>query len=319
MDKSDEYEPSQPSVKEPGRESMPSAVSESLSVGTPPLQETRSTERWERLLLRERIAGFRRRLGGMTMYSKDGYGWNATPIEYDAVQFEASFRGPSLRVFHGDIVEMPYRYDAQEHRELVVLVPRPGEDCLFDSKAGEAERLSALWPPPNQPFAQRRQGYAWEAANLRDTMLGVVEALEAEKRPPLTMVAHAAGILLLGVVLAGWLQWVLLGEVGAITALLGGFITVLIQLARWRRINPYLFSRRWALVMTARIALLSAASVSVSGVLMGLSTGQVAGMGAAGLLFSGLVWLLSADIVAWRTGGYCREKRRSSRPGARWD
>jgi hypothetical protein len=319
MDKSVEREPSQSAVKEPGGTSMPKAVPESATLVTPPPGEARSTDRWERLLLKERIAGFRRRLGGMTMYSKDGYGWNATPIEHDAVQFEASFRGPSLRVFHGDIVGMPYRYDAQEHRELVVLVPGSGEDCLFDVQAGEAERLSALWPPPNQPFAQRRHGYAWESTHLRGTMLSVVEALEAEKRPPLTMVAHATGILLLGVILAGCSQWVLTAEVGAFTPLLGGFITVLIQLVRWRRMNPYLFSRRWALVMTARVAPLSAAAVSVSGALMGLAAGQVAGMGAAGLFFSGLVWLLSADIVAWRTGGYCREKRPSSRPGARWD
>ena len=287
---------------------------------TPPQTDNQpSSQTWTRLLRQGEVVGYRREMGRATMFSKDGYGWSAEPIAHDDRLPQASFGAPSTRLFHGDIVEMPYRYDAQEHRELVVVVCTQGQDALFDPKTGEADRLSVLWPPPNQPFAQVRRGSVWANEELSRATRSVRYALASESSPSLRMVAEGSASILLGVLAVGLLQMAYFGEIGPISALLGGFAASLLRVGRWRKATPLLLSRRWAVTVTWRIALLCGALAAAVGLALGEPVPRVGGMALAAVLFSGLVWILAADIVAWRTGGYAREESKTKRPGARWD
>ena len=132
------------------------------------------------------------------------------------------------------------------------------------------------------------------------------------------MVADGAASCLLGILLVGYLQWWIGGEVGPVTSLLGGFGACVLRFTMWRRESPYMLSR-WVLGMTWRVALLCGFTTFVAGLAVGQGLKSAAGMGAAGVLFTGLLWILAGDIVAWRTGGYARERPPAKRPGARWD
>jgi len=271
--------------------------------------------RWERLLLDGERVGYRRQIGGTTLFSKDGYGWSARHIHHDVRLPEARFKGPSLRVFHGDVVVMGFRHEAPEQRRLVVLVPSAGEDALFDPESGEVGALETLWPSPHTPFAKTCVGSIWGDEELQERSLTVLQALRAETQPRLTMVALAAAALLLGVTLSGCLQWVIVGGVGPLTSVLGGFLAALLLLAYWKRSVPHVFSRRWALGMTWRVALLCGIASALVPTVAGEALARVVGIGITGVMLSGLTWLLSADLVAWRTGGF--ERERSARRGAR--
>ena len=58
-------------------------------------------------------------------------------------------------------------------------------------------------------------------------------------------------------------------------------------------------------------------NVMLVALLVGYSWARIVGLGTAGILSSGLIWLLSCDLVAWRAGGYERDTKTSRRPGAR--
>ena len=274
---------------------------------------------WERLLKDGACVGYRRDLGRATMFSKDGYGWSAESIEHDQRLNEASFGGASLKVFHGDIIEMPFRYDHQESRTLVLMITKSGDNLLYDLDSGDVDTVEALWPPPNRPFVHKCHGSIWTSEDLRNRCNGVLRALDAEQKPGFEMVVQASAALCFGVIAAGLAQWVILKEVGPLTALLGGFLSSLAILSVWRRLNPYLFSRQWSISMTWRVAMFCGLNVMLVALLVGYSWARIVGLGTAGILSSGLIWLLSCDLVAWRAGGYERDTKPSRRPGARWD
>lgn len=270
--------------------------------------------RWERLLLDGQRVGYRRQFRRTTLFSKDGYGWSARHIPHDVCLPEASFKGPSLRVFHGDVIVMGFRHDSPEQRPLVVLVSSTGEDALFDPTSGEVGALETLWPPPHTPFARRCVGSIWGDEALRERSLTALQALHAETRPGLTMVVPASAVLLFGVTLSGWLQWVLIGGVGPLVSVLGGFLAALLLLAYWRRSMPHVFSRRWALGMTWRVALLCGIASALVPAVWSEPLARVVGIGVTGVVLSGLIWLVSADLVAWSTGGFEREPEPRTRP-----
>ena len=125
-------------MTEPGRRNPSPAVGAPVGVG-------KAVQRWERLLRNGQCVGYRRNFGRAQMFSSDGYGWSAQPIEHDSRLLEASFGGGSLKVFHGDIVEMPYRYDDQTHATLVVFVTAAGEEFLFVLGNGAPQAKKSFW------------------------------------------------------------------------------------------------------------------------------------------------------------------------------
>ena len=275
--------------------------------------------RWERLLRNGLCVGYRRELGRAIMFSKDGYGWSAESIEHDQRLAEANFGGASLKVFHGDIIEMPYRYDHQENRSLVVMITDTGDNLLYDLHSGDVDTVEALWPPPNRPFVHKCCGSVWTSDSLSKRCNGVLRALNAEEKPGFEMVVQASVAFCLGVASAALIQWLIFEEVGPLTALFGGLLSSLGLLTVWHRLNPYLFSRKWSISMTWRVALFCGLNVMLVAFFVGYSFARIVGLGTAGILSSGLIWLLSSDLVAWRSGGYERDTKTSRRPGARWD
>ena len=253
------------------------------------------------------------------MFSKDGYGWSANEIEHDQKLPEASFGGASLKLYHGDIIEMPFRYDGQEDHTLVVMVTDSGEDILFDISSGEVDTVQGLWPPPHRPFAHSCVGSIWTSLDLQKRCSGVLRAFNAEHEPGLEMIVQASAALCLGVVLAGVLQWLFLSEVGPLTALFGGFVSSIGILAVWYRLNPHLFSRRWSIAMTWRVALFCGFNAMAVAYVLEYTPARIVGLGAASVLCSGLIWLLSTDLIAWKNGGYQRENQSERRSGVRWD
>ena len=101
-------------------------------------------------------------------------------------------------------------------------------------------------------------------------------------------------------------------------SVLGGFVAALLQLAHWKRAMPHVFSRRWALTMTWRVALMCGLVSALLTAVWGEALSRVVAIGVTGVLLSGLIWLLSADLVAWRTGGFERERSVKRASGARW-
>jgi len=246
-------------------------------------------------------------MGAGRFYSKDGYGWSSAPIAFDRAVHQSTVRAPSTRLYHGDIVEMAPSQDAQQNNDLVIIVSDTGDEALLDIQHGRLVHLQTAWVPPISPFAKRRIGTIWENPALIAQVQLACEAIDAERRPPLSIAANAAAAILLGVCGFGVAQWLIFGGVGPFLSLLGGFIFSMLHALQLRRRNHYLVSRPWALRMTPRVSALAGVGVVPLCFLSGMDLSQAAILSIAALFLSGVIWLLSVDVVAWQVGGYQRD------------
>ena len=83
---------------------------------------TVDAERWTKLIRDDAPVGFMRQVGSVTMYSADGYGWSGVPIDYDHGVADTRLRDARRgRVFHGDVVVMPFTPTTTKTTQAVIL------------------------------------------------------------------------------------------------------------------------------------------------------------------------------------------------------
>lgn len=184
---------------------------------------------WFLLLKDSRFVGYRKTVGGLDLFSREGAAFSGEPIDYDRALPETSLRTLSgQRVFHGDVVEVGTAAAGQgDFEERLVLLEGSGNPSLARRKSGRLEGVTDLWPDGARATIRQRRGSIYTEPFYRKVYgpaLGTM--LEADEGYLSTAVRLALAVCLGGLASAG-LQLAVSGSVGPLASLAGSALLVL--------------------------------------------------------------------------------------------
>ncbi len=190
-----------------------------------------------RLYQGERPVGFAKRIGSSLMWSKTAAAYSGKVIPHNVQLRALPLRTRSgTPIFHGDVISPP---GEAADRYLVLGV---GEELLF-APAGSAR----FAPREASPFLKRRHvvrhGNVLESVYLSRPFDAALRAYAAREFRSGRLSWILSSSIFLGCLLAGALQWSLLGGVGPIRAAIGGLIGGWGFFFGWKRFFPKSFRR----------------------------------------------------------------------------
>ncbi len=275
------------------------------------------TSPWSRLFLGQRAVGFTRMVGDRPFFSKDGYGWSGVEIEFDHTAPQTHLRdAKGQRIFEGDLIYTRVHRDTDQMGLRVVLKNGIGQTLFVDPNSGNVQHPEEIWLPPRRPSIASVERSIYEDPSLKEAIEPVRLRIQAKPKTTLSEAIGMGGGIALGIGLAGGLQWMVIGEVGPIMALVGGLIAATMLISREVRQNPKWLKRQRMLKVAVQTGLvLGAILAAVYGGLVaagidGLAQSEegivlpIIGMGLLGTLAGAILMVVVSDVKAWRSGGY---------------
>lgn len=276
-----------------------------------------STQPWRRLHRDGSVVGYAREMGSKTFFSKDGYGWNGTPIAYDFALEQLPVRLHHKRLYHGDQVRMAPRAGAQEYALMTVLVADEAP-WLWNADESRLMPFTEAWPPPSTPRAKEIVGSMYTDPTEAARIEGSLRHATGSDRPNLRQALHLTGSIVVGLALIVLAQWLCLESVGPVVSSLGALGGSIVYFHRTRRADWYSLRRGWMIKLSFWVGLAAGICLAIAYALFGLAdafSGVVehpgfaaAVMGVLGGLVGMVATVIGADLVAWRTGGYAGEE-----------
>ena len=283
-------------------------------------QPERDPSPWRRLFSHGEAVGFIRNVGPTSFYSVDGYGWSGVVIPHDAQANQTAFRDlADRRVFIGDLVTMRIDADRDDLGQRVVLTDETHGVIFIDPRTGLVNCCHEIWPPPRRPQINAVEGSIYEDGFLFAQIVPLALAARNRLRAPHSEAIFDGLIIALGIGLAGFVQWLCLGEMGPILPMLGGQLAAALLVKRATHQNALWLNRKRLLGLAPRVGLVLGVILSLVYALLvflgvgGLANGQegiawpVLGVGLLGALAGTIVMVIAADLKAWRGKGYLGE------------
>ncbi|MCH2108719.1 MAG: hypothetical protein MK135_05285 [Polyangiaceae bacterium] len=258
---------------------------------------------WFQLFSSGSAVGYKKRVGRLDLYSRDGYAWSGKKQEYELAARQSSLRlNSGQRIFHGDIIAWSASSDDEGQLQLVI-VDETGETHVGSQNSSQLVRATELQHGQRRPTAQKRVGSIFIHPHYRQVFDTPLHSyLEKDVRLGGTPLRLALA-LSLGVLLTALLQFYLNSGVDPLICLVGGFISTLVGSILEVRIFQAHLSRYFLLQVAPRAALYNGVIFSSAYALAALATvpglpqqlgGQILGALAA-FIFG---YLLSFAIIA---------------------